>query len=76
MQNCNRSGGISRLHASQLAFPYDALVQFNFDPHRLFCGDALEKIDEKISSRMANILSWIAAALLGAAAAVVLALLV
>jgi hypothetical protein len=36
----------------------------------------IEKTDEKISSRMANILSWIAAALLGAASAVVLALLV
>src|SRR5260370_7067376 len=36
----------------------------------------IEKSDEKISSRMANILSWIAAALLGAASAVVLALLV
>jgi hypothetical protein len=35
-----------------------------------------EKTDEKISSRMTNILSWIAAALLGAASAVVLALLV
>jgi hypothetical protein len=36
----------------------------------------IEKTDAKISSRMANILSWIAAALLGAASAVVLALLV
>jgi hypothetical protein len=36
----------------------------------------LEKTDEKISSRMANILSWIAAALLGAASAAVPALLV
>jgi hypothetical protein len=36
----------------------------------------IEKTDEKISSRVANILSWIAAALLGAASAVVLALLV
>jgi hypothetical protein len=36
----------------------------------------IEKTDEKISSRMTNILSWIAAALLGAASAVVLALLV
>jgi len=35
-----------------------------------------EKTDEKISSRMANILSWIVAALLGAASAVVIALLV
>jgi hypothetical protein len=34
----------------------------------------IEKTDEKISSRMTNILSWIAAALLGAASAVVLAL--
>ena len=36
----------------------------------------IEKTDAKISSRMTNILSWIAAALLGAASAVVLALLV
>src|ERR1700730_17541614 len=36
----------------------------------------IEKTAEKISSRMTNILSWIAAALLGAASAVVLALLV
>src|SRR5713226_457574 len=36
----------------------------------------IEKTDEKISSRMTNMLSWIAAALLGAASAVVLALLV
>jgi hypothetical protein len=36
----------------------------------------IEKTNEKISSRMANILSWIAAALLGAASAVLLALLV
>ncbi len=35
-----------------------------------------EKTHEKISSRMANILSWIVAALLGAASAVVIALLV
>jgi hypothetical protein len=35
-----------------------------------------EKTDEKISSRMANILSWIVVALLGAASAVVIALLV
>jgi len=35
-----------------------------------------EKTDEKSSSRVANILSWIVAALLGAASAVVIALLV
>jgi hypothetical protein len=35
-----------------------------------------EKTDEKIPSRMANILSWIVAALLGAASRVVIALLV
>jgi len=36
----------------------------------------IEKTDEKLSSKMANILSWIAAVLLGAASPVVLALLV
>jgi hypothetical protein len=28
MQTCSRSGGVSRLHASQLAFAHDALVRF------------------------------------------------
>jgi hypothetical protein len=28
MQTCGRPGGVSRLHASQLAFPHDALVRF------------------------------------------------
>jgi len=36
VRNCSRSGGISGLHAPQLAFPHDTLVRFVHAFYRLF----------------------------------------
>jgi hypothetical protein len=40
MQTCSGSGGVSRLHASQLAFPHDPLVRFVRALYSIFEFDA------------------------------------